>query len=207
MMAWIVFLAAAAAHLYACLTRRETLRRWTKPMLMPLLAVCYALSASAISAYVVTGLLLGCAGDCLLLKLDTPARFAAGLFAFLLGHVCYILFMLPQARYPAWYILIPLCLLYCASGALLYRRLKNHMPAIAKPAIIAYMAVICLMSAYALFYLYGGHAVWAFAGSLLFIASDGILASSIFLQKPKHGNFPIMLAYIAAQTLLTLGFV
>jgi uncharacterized membrane protein YhhN len=44
------------------------------------------------------------------------------------------------------------------------------------------------------------------AGSLCFLTSDSILARFTFGSKPKYGDFLVMLTYLAAQFLITLGF-
>ena len=43
-------------------------------------------------------------------------------------------------------------------------------------------------------------------GSLLFLVSDTVLSCSMFMRKPSHANFSVMLTYISAQALLTTGF-
>jgi len=42
-------------------------------------------------------------------------------------------------------------------------------------------------------------------GSLLFIASDTVLALGMFKTKIKYGDVIVMLTYILAQTLITIG--
>jgi uncharacterized membrane protein YhhN len=45
-----------------------------------------------------------------------------------------------------------------------------------------------------------------FAGTLLFLLSDTILSFEIFKGETKNGNLKVMITYIAAQILISVGF-
>lgn len=49
-------------------------------------------------------------------------------------------------------------------------------------------------------------AVCLFAGTLLFLFSDTILSFEIFRGETKNGNLKVMITYIAAQILISAGF-
>ena len=70
-----------------------------------------------------------------------------------------------------------------------------------------YIFVISCMSASALLFSMsnGRGAWWAFAGSLLFVFSDFVLALQLFRTPFKHGRLIVMASYIPAQFLLALG--
>lgn len=70
-----------------------------------------------------------------------------------------------------------------------------------------YIFVISCMSATALFFAIsnGQNAWWAFAGSLLFVLSDSLLAFQLFRTPFKYGRLLVMASYIPAQLLLAWG--
>ncbi|MGI6200373.1 MAG: lysoplasmalogenase [Christensenellales bacterium] len=208
---WGLFAAASLIHLAACWGEKKTLAGVTKVLLMPLLAVLAGLYAPQVPALVGIGLLLGWAGDALLL-FQGSGFFVAGALSFLAGHGCYIAAMAPQVAFgavPAWgYALIVAA--YVLAAALLYRGLRADLGPMRLP-VLAYMAGIEAMSAVALLRMLtlpGLGPVAGFLGSVLFVVSDGVLAYSNFSKRvriPRSG-FVIMLTYIAAQALILLGF-
>lgn len=202
----IIFLFCAALHLFACFTGREQLRKYTKPALMPLLALWYALAAASFSPLVFAGLLLGCVGDFMLLRPEQTPRFALGLCAFLIGHLCYCAFMLPLLHRPPVWLLVVLPLLFASGTAFLYHGLRAKLPRIVKPAILAYMAVLCFASACTVLLTFEKQGMLPLFGSLLFLLSDTLLSREVFIAKIEKGNFLIMLTYLAAQALLSAGF-
>ena len=58
----LAFAAVSLVHLYACFTARFKLRAATKPLLMPLLAALYLVSAKSPHPLVACALLLGAVG-------------------------------------------------------------------------------------------------------------------------------------------------
>jgi uncharacterized membrane protein YhhN len=76
-----------------------------------------------------------------------------------------------------------------------------------KIPVIAYETIIMIMAVFALqlFLAKGGlFGIFVFAGSICFVSSDTMLAFATF--RKKRLNVPVMLTYIAAQLLITLGF-
>lgn len=205
----IVFLVVAGSHLFACFAQWERLRVVTKPLLLPLLALYYALAATAaqqFSALVLAGLLLGCAGDVLLLKAEKPLRFGLGLLSFLLGHVFYCMYMISRIQSVPWVLGSLLACVYVAAILLLYRGLRAHLPGMMKPLVFLYGAVICFMSLCAMAYARNGLGMLPFIGSLLFLLSDSVLSRQIFVEDRRYDTFIIMLTYAAAQLCIALGF-
>lgn len=205
---WL-FCLVACAHLYACVRRFERVRHATKPLLMPLLAAWYAAMAGASARLpVVLALLLGTVGDTLLLS-ARPAFFSTGTACFALGHGCYIFHMLSSL--PVWpdaRTVLPCVAAYLLLVAVAAFRFWPHLPRRAAPFCVLYMAILAGMSCCALLYARSGMAFgWlVFAGSLLFLVSDAILTRTAFCSNAGEHRLSVMLTYIAAQGLMTSGF-
>ena len=156
---------------------------------------------------------LACAwlGDVALLASGATA-FLLGLGAFLLGHLLYLVIFARLSTVPlrpgaglwlgfsyagvlAAFVLLYLPWLQAGMGAL-------------GGAVQVYMAVICAMTvAAALLFQRVPLAVWArlFAGSLLFVISDAVLAWQVFRQPFEGGSVLVMATYAAAQGLIVAG--
>lgn len=203
------FVAAALVHLYACLKKHDSLRRITKPVLMPLLLGCYLAAAEAPSALIAAALLCGTAGDAFLLYSD-PVRFAAGTGFFAVGHICYVHAMLLRAgdAIPQSAVL-PCCAAYALFAALCGLCFRPRLPKKLIAGCIVYMFLLAAMScASLLLALSGAAGAWfAFAGSLLFLLSDAILTYTTFCSAGGEKRFTVMLTYILAQALLTVGLI
>ena len=75
--------------------------------------------------------------------------------------------------------------------------------------VLIYTAVLSLMAGAALLGLARNPSPGAFltaAGALLFVLSDALLARSLFGRGESPGSFRVMLSYLPAQALITLGF-
>ncbi|HIQ57918.1 MAG TPA: lysoplasmalogenase [Candidatus Merdivicinus intestinavium] len=200
-MSWIFFAlygVCSAAHLWFCLRPGRRWQDFTKVLLMPLLltAAIWAGSPLLLQA----ALFLGWLGDVFLLYPERPALFLAGLGCFLAGHVCYIPALFPQRRLDV----LPLVLLgavLAAVGAGLFFSLRRDIPRGMTIPSLAYLIVILAMAWTAFATLKPAF----LAGAALFIASDYILARGLFRSKGRYGDFVVMLTYLSAQFLLTMG--
>lgn len=204
----VLFCLCALLHLIACQRGIEPLRRVTKPLLTPLLVCRYLAGATSASPLIVAALLCGMAGDMLLLS-HRPALFAVGTGCFAIGHGCYMTFLLGHLAGPlpsgaTW----PYCVAYLVLTAFCAARFWPHLPQRAAPFCVLYMALLSGMSCCALLYALSGAAGgWlVFAGSLLFLVSDAILTHTTFCTTAGEHRFFVMLTYIAAQGLMTAGF-
>lgn len=162
---------------------------------------------TAFSALMMAALVLGYAGD-LLLIFPSDRAFLAGLACFLLGHLGYITaFSLAVG----WHILDGLALLALLAGLAVYvRRARLALGAFAAPA-WAYLAVIAVMAAKALSTLWlpglsPAAAACISAGGLLFVVSDAVLAYNRFGPRPlRAGDALVLGTYFCAQGLLALA--
>ncbi len=203
-----VFMGILAVHLLAAAADNVRVRRITKPVLMPLLLLWYRLQAAAPTALVMLALAASTSGDMLLLWPKRPGTFIAGLTSFLTAHALYIAAFaadIPRAGgLPAWFFvaIIPYAL-YCIGLFLALRPYLGPMkaPFVLYSAIISAMSLISLARRPA----FGAGFYMPVIGSLLFMASDTILAVDTFRSKIPAGDTYIMAAYAAAQVLIIAG--
>ena len=184
------FVALAAADTLLAATGHDRQRRWTKPLLMPVLMAGRDRPAQR-------ALALGGMGDVALLG-SSPAAFTAGLGCFLAGHVAWIMALRQRpgggrllAR-PA--LAVPHLAVFGAVNAYLWKRTgKNRIP------VLAYSTALLAMSLTAL----DTGSPRTAAGGALFLASDTLLALEKFgeLRLPAHEGL-VMATYASAQALL-----
>eukprot|EP00466_Bigelowiella_natans_P010297 jgi/Bigna1/70488/fgenesh1_pg.12_\ len=157
---------------------------------------------------VMWGLLLSSLGDILLLPVVDI--FIGGLGSFLVAHLLYIwAFGLPKLRIASVGLLL-ICLLY-AGG--MFVVLEPHLQPELKIPVIVYALVIGTMGWSAIAKLFsstgergGGNIIMAALGSLVFIASDTILALRDFHpavpKRSVNAQLAVMITYYLAQALL-----
>lgn len=182
------------------------LRRITKCLLMPLLAVCYILFADAPAPVVIAAILFGFAGDVVLLF--RPRRWAlpAGMFVFAAGHVFYIIhFLGALSNDPAWYIFIISGSVCAVAAITLLRYIRKGLPKKLFIPCLVYMLVIGSMTACSVLFAIYGTAPYrwlAAIGGVLFAVSDATLSIDAFHHPVRHRNIIVMSTYVAAQTLI-----
>lgn len=155
------------------------------------------------------GLILGAAGDVLLQFMDCRPKdrepfFRAGLGAFLIGHVFYIVAFALLGRVTGWAVLLA-AVLFAALFLLQFPArmdLKGQ-----KVPVYAYAAVISVMTAFAvLSFGAGARGALVGLGGILFLVSDAILALICF-SPIREKALPTwnLITYYAAQILLALS--
>lgn len=210
--AFIAFVVMAVINLIGLHKGNGKTDRCTKPFLMPLLALAYWLATRGsenFELYLVIALACGFLGDAFLLG-TSDKLFTCGLLAFLAGHIFYILLFMGQtdlsAVAPLWRIL-PV-VLYVLLLVLIAKKLYPSLEKKDKPGVSVYMAAILVMSYAALLFAVSGHSWFPFAGSLLFVVSDTMLAFQNFkFRSTPFSRVAIMTTYLLAQTFITFGFV
>lgn len=182
--------------------RTET---WAKPATLVALITVAAGSGALDSApgrWLLVALAFGLLGDVLLLG-DSTARFQAGLGAFLVGHLAYLVcFATLGLDRPAWGVagaFVALVALAVARGVLPATHASDG-PALSVPVGV-YMLVISAMTVLAWM---TGH--WLVAlGATVFVASDTILAVDRFVRPRSWARVAIMVTYHLGQALIVLG--
>lgn len=171
---------------------RDRVRRATKPLLMPLLAVSR-------DAPTRRALLLGGAGDVALLG-QGQAAFTVGLGSFLLGHVAWVRALRGRPRTALVrrrpVLVLPYAALLAGFNAYLWGRTgPDRLPVLLYSTALTATAVAALDTG----------DPRAAAGGLLFLGSDGLLALERFagVHLPAHEGL-VMGSYTAAQALLAV---
>ena len=211
----LVFILVSISELIACLISSQQLEFICKPLILLSLIGYYLASVETRSLLFIRALFFSWAGDVLLL-FTTRAEvfFITGLIAFLISHFLFIqvyrqhrnsnvereLLGTQKVRYA-----LPIVL--AATGFIVV--LYNALGPLRIPVMV-YALVLCVMVLTALFR-YGRtttQSFWmVFAGALLFMASDSLLAVNKFLSPVGGAGFIIMLTYISAQYLIAEGII
>lgn len=210
----ILFLLIAVGQLTGSWLDSAWMEYVFKPLIIPMILLMLWLGSSAEvpKGYVSLALIFCWIGDILLMFSDrNELFFFGGVGSFLLGQVFYIFTFLQDTRHrvgylkkrPFWY------LPFAGYLILLIILLLPGLEGIMLPVVIFYGITLVGMSA-AAFNRYQTTSLLSFRlvyiGSLLFVASDSLLAWSKFLDPIPRGGFLVMLTYIGAQYLIMKGF-
>ena len=196
-----ILCAVAVAGLLVAEYRRSRAGLWLAKPIASLAFIWAGLAAGALdSGYgqlVLLGLVLCLVGDVLLIPLERPAVFRAGVFAFLAGHVAYSAAFLTRPLDPLG-LAAGTVLLAVVVGAVL-RWVGPTLPAGMVWPVRVYMLVIGLMSALACGVTAAG-GPWAVAvGALAFTASDVSVARDRFVRHEFVNRAWGLPLYYAAQ--------
>jgi uncharacterized membrane protein YhhN len=157
---------------------------------------------AAYKMFVLAGLACSLAGDICLMF---PERwFRAGLVSFLAAHAFYILAFKPAPGRP---VSAGLLLPFMIYGLLMFRTLAPALGNLKLPVLI-YIAAITVMAwlaANRFVYAGGTQPLLAFAGAVLFLASDSVLAYDRFARKIGPAQAIILGTYFPAQLLIALS--
>lgn len=151
--------------------------------------------------WLLLALLFSAAGD-VLLDLDTGDSpfFVAGLGAFLVAHIWYVVAFSTGGLVvgaTAW-VVVPVV----TAAALLLWRLYPRLGRLRGP-VVAYVTVIVAMTTTAA--LGRASSGLLLVGALLFMLSDSLIAVNKFLRPIPARDYLVMATYYAAQCLITLG--
>ena len=156
-----------------------------------------------VRAWFVLALALSLAGD-VFLKLPSD-RFVAGLAAFLLAHVAYVIGLTRHGGSAGAILVaaVPVVIVAGLLGARFLRaaRASGHDDLVGP--LVAYMAVIAAMVTCAL----ASGNVLAAVGAALFMASDALIAETRFVGPRRWAPVVIMVTYHLGQAGLTLSLV
>lgn len=209
------FIIVSIGELAATLIPNYQLELFCKPLIMLSVIGYYLSSVENRSSIFIRALFFSWAGDVLLLLTSRgEIFFLTGLVAFFISHILFIqgyrhhrngniekeLLGTQKVRYA-----FPIVLATTGIIVILY----NSLGPLRIP-VMNYSLVLCVMVLTALFR-YGrtnSQSFWlVFAGALLFLSSDTLLAFNKFYNPIPFGSFLIMLTYIAAQFLIVKGII
>jgi uncharacterized membrane protein YhhN len=199
-------LLSAALTIWSDAKKRRGLYLVAKPLTTILIIAVAVIAAAPVPAayktLIVAGLAFSLLGD---IALMFPERwFTAGLVAFLTAHVCYILAFKPG---PGQTVSTGLFLPFVLYGLLMFFILAPGLGKLKLPVLV-YVAAITIMAGFAAarFVDRGGlRPLLAFAGAVLFLMSDSVLAYDRFAKKIRIAQIIILGTYFPAQLLIALS--
>lgn len=209
----ILTLLTAMLDWYAVYKNWKKLEYFLKPVTMVFLFswLISVVGVEGMAFWFGLGLIFSLAGDIFLML--PKEQFIAGLIAFLLAHICYIIGFNPTLP-PFTPLDLFLIVFVAAIGKELYLNIaagleKQGKAALQKP-VMTYTVVIALMLISAIFTIF--RAEWSLAaaltvslGAALFMLSDAILAWNKFVEPIKNGRIMNMAAYHLGQVILIVG--
>jgi uncharacterized membrane protein YhhN len=188
----------AVADWVGVVTERQVVRYVAKPgTLAALIGVAVTLEPfhSTVRAWMAAGLVCSLAGDVFLML--SERWFVAGLTAFLVGHLAYVVGM-ASAPTATVGLLVGVAVVAVAAGTLgrlIVTTVRRGPHGRLAGPVTAYVAVISAMVVAA----FGTWAPAAIVGALLFYASDATLAWNRFVRPVRHGGLAVMVTYHLAQ--------
>ncbi|MEG1633486.1 MAG: lysoplasmalogenase [Oscillospiraceae bacterium] len=204
-----LFAAASLTNIVACASDRQSLRKFSKLLLMPLLLGAYLLSSPETSGLVVFALIFGWGGDIFMIFKSDERLLSAGIGSFGIGHLLYLAAMIKLMGTPTVFALVALPLIFAVGGVIFFLQIRPLIDKKLRVPSLFYSLLLSTLGAVAALLLTVGAkgGVPLLAGALCFILSDGILALEIFKNgdSPKQ-DFAVMLTYLSAQALLICGF-
>jgi len=203
--AWALFAVAALTDWHAVFHGIKRLETIAKPAtLIALILVALALGATDTTAggWLLFALVFGLLGDLALLS-DSTARFQAGVGAFLVGHLGYLLCFselgLPRPGW-SWAVFAVLLVTVILTRDVTPSVHRAGGLALSGP-VVAYTLVIAAMLVLAWF-----TGDWVIAlGATVFVTSDSILSTNRFVRPLPQAQLAIMVTYHLGQALIVAG--
>jgi uncharacterized membrane protein YhhN len=211
------FCAASICELFSNVSSTPHWYQYTKPFIMPSLGIYYFLSVkwNSTSALVLAAILFSFLGDSFLMyEAKNEIYFMLGLGSFLLAHIFYVI-AYPRHREEmendqlANVHIVRMAIPVLMAGTGLIVILYPALGELRVPVVI-YALVLMFMVLQAIFRYRKTTTksfVMVFAGALLFMISDSLLAVNKFIQPIQGGDFFIMSTYILAQLLIIQGLI
>ncbi len=202
---WVVPAVFALVDWWAVAREDRRTETWAKPAtLVALVVTALALGAADSTAgrWLVVALVFGLLGDIALLG-DSVARFQAGVAAFLVGHlaylVCFAALGLPRPGW-SWAVLAVLAVTVVVTRDVVPATYRQGGAGLAVPVAV-YTVVIGAMLVCAWF---TGEPLVAL-GATVFVTSDATLSVDRFVRPLPHAHLVVMVTYHVGQALIVLG--
>ena len=202
----VIIIISASTYILGDFLKKPVLKYIFKP-LTTILIITLALyqQAEVSEAYkylIIAALVFSLAGD-IFIMLPTD-KFVQGLASFLVAHIFYILaFTSGFGPFFEWPYLLP-ALIY----TLVFLRILLPKTAELKIPVLIYSMVLMIFLWQAMgraFYLADNNSLYVLTGSILFVASDSVLAYDRFVKSFKYSQAFILSTYWAAQLFLALS--
>lgn len=205
-----LFILFAVLYVYSGYKSIKKMEYFSKPFLLPLLAVVYGIAVTDINIYIIMAILFGFLGD-FLLMFEGDKFFIGGLLSFLLGHIFYAIVFITGIYHIQSLSLINYLFIipYIIYGIFIFSILKKYLFNM-KKFVVVYIFALIIMSFSSLLYALVSKSLicWVpFMGSLFFILSDSILSIKVFRKEINKGDFWVGITYVIAQALIVIGFI
>ena len=208
----VTYLLIVTIHLYCCFHHHEDIRKFTKCLLMPFLAMTYYLGCpkEKFSKVILFAILFGYLGDILLL---IEGLFLLGVVSFLVGHLLYTVTFFVETGLKNYRKNLLVFLLVCV----VYFYIETEVLGYFRPALVkfglwgplfVYTSILSALNISSALYAYcyrNIYSILAYIGSIIFYVSDCILAKQLFFEYNKYYQISIMFTYILGQSLISLG--
>ena len=203
--------AVSVTHLAACGLGKSRLRYFTKLLLMPLVAALYCALVDRPAPAVLAAMFCGWVGDFFMIYKHKDAFLAAGMAAFGVGHILYVahIGVIAAAAEPRLFTALAATLVPGAIAIVIFAVLRRRIPKQLRLPGLLYGLLLASLGSTAFIARRAGAPGGAYllAGGCLFLCSDGILSFETFRDGDSNAaDVAVMLTYIAAQTLLAIGF-
>lgn len=207
---YFLFAIVCMAEIFLISTDNETLRLFTKPLIIPSLAAIYLTAVvppkNLYKDAVLMGLFFSWVGD-ILLQFD--GYFIPGLIAFLTAHVFYIFFLVStQSEHTSFFKMRPVMLIAVVAYLIeLMYLLWPHLGGLKIPVLFYGITISIMLSA--AFWQYQkldfNTSIFLIIGATFFVASDSLLALNKFKKQFDMAGISIMLTYMLAQLFIVIG--
>jgi uncharacterized membrane protein YhhN len=206
-----LFLAISSIHLFLLLFDWGSLAVFTKPLLLLFLFLAvFSAKNFKTKTLLLVALIFSWMGDVLLMFTEHAAHFfILGLIAFLISHVLYIVLFTKQAvsrplnrKILLLGVLFVLCYLAAFLTTILPYLGELQIPVIVYGLVISLMLVSAIKGA--LVWIPRANLMLLF-GAIAFVASDSLLAFDKFYSAFDYASVLIMLTYLIAQYLISIG--
>lgn len=211
--AWIiVFIFLLLADLTSVYLNNDTLRTFSKPLLMPVLALYFLTQTrrafTPLKTWIILALGFSWLGDIWLMFDERNSTFfLLGLSAFFVAQVFYIVFFhnIRMKEYIRGNAL--LLLLVIVYYFILISIISPHLGNLKLPVRIygVVLSFMVMLAMHAMFSKNKRAGRWMMIGAILFVASDSLLAFNKFYSSFEYAGVLIMLTYGLAQLFITVG--
>jgi uncharacterized membrane protein YhhN len=200
----IIALISAIITIYAKLRENYLLQYIFKPLTMLTIILMAFLNSSTPTTFyqqmIIVGLIFSTIGDVLLID---SRRFVYGLLSFLAAHICFIVAFYSVTTTPNLPSLVFYLIYVTGFLAVLWKHLdKLKLPVIVYSLALAAMSWLALSKTVEH---HNHHTFHAFVGSLMFVASDSLLAFAKFKSPFRFAEILILSTYFLAQFFIALS--
>lgn len=203
----VLFFISTFIHLYYCFIQHEKGRAYSK--IFPTLFLGITILILFIDhPFIYISILCGTLGDLFLLFKKHKIFFYIGTGFFFLGHICHIILLIQLIETISIFSIIFILLSSSAFFIWTYftMRKKHHLSSIIMGSIYFYSMIICFILGILLGIKVNPSYFIVSTGFFVFIISDWLVVKKYFDHRFKRDDFYIMLTYIAATSIITIGF-